>query len=79
MDRRRRSRGVLRPATTRLICPATEPLQAQHPPLTDMEVIVDDLQDNDSTLAALGKKVADLMSDGDGYEKETTVALEYHD
>ncbi|KAH6946683.1 hypothetical protein HPB50_014546 [Hyalomma asiaticum] len=47
--------------------------------LIDLQVIMDDLQDKEWTLAALDETIADLMSDGDDHEEEVAVALEYHD
>ncbi|KAL1420334.1 hypothetical protein MTO96_024354 [Rhipicephalus appendiculatus] len=79
MDRVRRNRGVVRAAATRLITSATEALQLENPSPTDLQVILDDLQDKDTTLADLNKKIADLMTDGAEYEEELTAALEYHD
>ncbi|KAL1465941.1 hypothetical protein MTO96_006181 [Rhipicephalus appendiculatus] len=79
MDRLRRNRGVVRAAATRLITSATEALQLENPAPADLQVILDDLQDKDTTLADLNKKIADLMTDGTEYEEELTAALEYHD
>ncbi|KAL1433846.1 hypothetical protein MTO96_012185 [Rhipicephalus appendiculatus] len=79
MDRLRRNRGVVRAAATRLITSATEALQLENPAPADLQVILDDLQDKETTLADLNKKIADLMTDGAEYEEELTAALEYHD
>ncbi|KAL1466543.1 hypothetical protein MTO96_026581 [Rhipicephalus appendiculatus] len=79
MDRLRRNRGVVRAAATRLITSATEALQLENPDPADLQVILDDLQDKDTTLADLNKKIADLMTDGAEYEEELTASLEYHD
>ncbi|KAL1487026.1 hypothetical protein MTO96_046699 [Rhipicephalus appendiculatus] len=79
MDRLRRNRGVVRAAATRLITSATEALQLENPAPANLQVILDDLQDKDTTLADLNKKIADLMTDGAEYEEELTAALEYHD
>ncbi|KAL1471665.1 hypothetical protein MTO96_039807 [Rhipicephalus appendiculatus] len=79
MDHLRRNRGVVRAAATRLITSATEALQLENPSPADLQVVLDDLQDKDTTLADLNKKIADLMTDGAEYEEELTVALEYHD
>ncbi|KAL1436396.1 hypothetical protein MTO96_049756 [Rhipicephalus appendiculatus] len=79
MDRLRRNRGVVRAAATRFITSATEALQLENPAPADLQVILDDLQDKDTTLADLNKKIADLMTDGAEYEEELTAALEYHD
>ncbi|KAL1467384.1 hypothetical protein MTO96_042227 [Rhipicephalus appendiculatus] len=79
MDRLRRNRGVVRAAATRLITSATEALQLENPAPADLQVILDDLQDKDTTLADLNKKIADLMTDGAEYEEELTASLEYHD
>ncbi|KAL1470022.1 hypothetical protein MTO96_040720 [Rhipicephalus appendiculatus] len=79
MDRLRRNRGVVRAAATRLITSATEALQLENPAPADLQVILDDLQDKDTTLADLNKKIADIMTDGLEYEEELTAALEYHD
>ncbi|KAL1466386.1 hypothetical protein MTO96_042771 [Rhipicephalus appendiculatus] len=79
MDRLRRNRGVVRAAATWLITSATEALQSENPAPADLQVILDDLQDKDTTLADLNKKTADLMTDGAEYEEELTAALEYHD
>lgn len=49
-----------------------------HSSPTDLQVILDDLQDKDSTLAALNEKITDLIGDGDDYKEEATVALRYH-
>ncbi|KAH6945495.1 hypothetical protein HPB50_008785 [Hyalomma asiaticum] len=76
MDRLLRRRGALRAAATRLISSATEALQAEHPSLTDLEVILDDLQDKNSMLAALDEKIADFIGYSDDYEEE---ALQYHE
>ncbi|KAL1436403.1 hypothetical protein MTO96_049637 [Rhipicephalus appendiculatus] len=79
MDRQRRNRGVVRATTTRLITSATEALQLENPSPADLQVILDDLQDKDTMLADLNKKIADLMTDGAEYEEELIAALEYHD
>ncbi|KAL1448760.1 hypothetical protein MTO96_044006, partial [Rhipicephalus appendiculatus] len=79
MDRLRRNRGVVRAAATRIITSATEALQLENTAPADLQVILDDLQDKDTTLADLNKKIADLMTDGAEYEEELTAALEYHD
>ncbi|KAH6940035.1 hypothetical protein HPB50_024484 [Hyalomma asiaticum] len=72
MDRLRRSRGVLQAASTRLISSAAKALQAEHPSMTDLQVVSNDLQDMVSTLAAVDEKVADLLTDGEEYEEEAT-------
>ncbi|XP_037502613.1 uncharacterized protein LOC119377081 [Rhipicephalus sanguineus] len=79
MDRLRRTRGVIRAAATKLITSATEALQAENPSPTDLQVILDDLQDKDTTLADLNQKIADITTDGAEYEEEVTMALDYHD
>ncbi|KAL1421980.1 hypothetical protein MTO96_022551 [Rhipicephalus appendiculatus] len=79
MDRLRRNRGVVRAAATRLITSAAEALQLENPAPAGLQVILDDLQDKDTTLADLNKNISDLITDGAEYEEELTAALEYHD
>ncbi|KAL1473950.1 hypothetical protein MTO96_038345 [Rhipicephalus appendiculatus] len=67
MDCLRRNRGGVRAAATRLITSATEALQFENPSPADLQVILDDLQDKDATLAELNQKIADLMTDGAAY------------
>lgn len=46
--------------------------------MNDLQVISNDLQDMVSTLAVLDEKSADLLTDGEEYEEEATLALCYH-
>ncbi|KAH7968523.1 hypothetical protein HPB52_009264 [Rhipicephalus sanguineus] len=79
MDRLRCTRGVVRATATKLITSATEVLESENPSPTDLQVLVDDLQDKHTTLADLNQKIADITTDGPEYEEEVTMALDYHD
>ncbi|KAH7984718.1 hypothetical protein HPB52_023583 [Rhipicephalus sanguineus] len=58
---------------------ATEAMQAEIPSPTDLQVLLDDLEDKNTTLAGLNQTIADITTDGTEYEKEVTMALDYHD
>ncbi|KAH7972465.1 hypothetical protein HPB52_012459 [Rhipicephalus sanguineus] len=78
MDRLRRCRGVVQAAATKLITSATEALQAENPSPTNQGVLLDDLQDKDTTLGDLSQKIADITTDSAEYGEEVTMTLDYH-
>ncbi|KAL3208929.1 hypothetical protein MRX96_038475 [Rhipicephalus microplus] len=47
--------------------------------LTNLQVTLDDLQDKDTTLEDLNKRMADLIFDDAEYDKELAAAFQYHD
>ncbi|KAL1464015.1 hypothetical protein MTO96_027049 [Rhipicephalus appendiculatus] len=79
MDKLRRHRGALRGSTTRLLSEASEILlQDTLPSSADLQERIDGLRDKDTALAELDKQIADAL-DGEEFDAEIVVALEYHE
>ncbi|KAL3204136.1 hypothetical protein MRX96_001112 [Rhipicephalus microplus] len=78
MNHLRRSRGIVRATTTRIIMSATEALQAENPTLADLQVM-NDLQDKDVTLDDFNERIADLIINDTESVEEMMAALQYHD
>ncbi|KAL3204135.1 hypothetical protein MRX96_001111 [Rhipicephalus microplus] len=78
MSHLRRSRGIVRATTTRIIMSATEALQAVNPSLADLQVM-NDLQDKDATLDDFNERIADLIINDTECDEEKMAALQYHD
>ncbi|KAL3179018.1 hypothetical protein MRX96_038268 [Rhipicephalus microplus] len=62
-----------------LITSVTKVLLAVNPSPADMQVILEELQDKDVTLADFNDMVADLIIDDAKYGEESMAALQYND
>lgn len=79
MDRLRHQRYAIRSAATRVIAAATKALQETEPTHTDLQVLLNKLDNKDHGLAEINAKIEELVIDDDEFEAEFTEVLEYHE